>query len=173
MLLFHGTVGDIDSIFENGLISQAEEKSLPESPDQWHWSSHITRCPKGVFFSSSPLGSKGGDPISFAAGWPYQRHTTKAGHIVVVDLPKDRSEYIQAVFPSSDVHFYYEMIEWRSKFLDQGAGWGSEERSISQWQILYWMRKYFIKLGILGNTNKIMQKFYVKKRKQAGCETTT
>ena len=163
MLLFHGTVGEINSIFEKGLIST--EKDLPEDIRARHWSSYITQQPRGIFFSSSPVGSKGGDPISFAAGWPYQRFRTEPGHIVVVDLPKDRSDYIQAVFPSSDVDFYYEMIKWRSDFLDKGAGWGSEERSISRWQILYWMRKFFIKEGVLGDANKIMQKFYVKERK--------
>jgi hypothetical protein len=67
MLLFHGTRATaLDKILTHGLKSP-----LPgDASHDWVWdlSGQLRRA--SVFLSTGSVAGKGGDPVSFAMGWP-------------------------------------------------------------------------------------------------------
>ena len=108
MILFHGTNGEktIEKILSEGLVAFR----LP------HWATDLApRFLDGVFLSTSPVAGKGGDPVSFAMGWPVKRWRGKgAGYIVVVDLPKQEQPRIKAAIPNLKVEQYIDSQKIRS-----------------------------------------------------------
>ena len=97
MLLFHGTGGSRDlvpSIFRDGLI-----------PVTRPWAHEATGIDEHVFASTTPIGSRGGDPIAFA-----QRRVWRDDQdawLVVLDVP---AEAIRGAVPNVELQLW-----WRTR----------------------------------------------------------
>src|SRR4051812_16675373 len=101
MLLFHGTRANaLDEIVTHGL-----KPARPgDSSHDWVWDLSGQSRGSSVFLSTEPVAGKGGDPVSFAMGWPIKGwRAREAGYIVVVDLPPDALHLIVAVVPNHDL----------------------------------------------------------------------
>ncbi|MGB0384533.1 MAG: hypothetical protein ACPGWR_06885 [Ardenticatenaceae bacterium] len=132
MILFHGTNGEetVEKILSEGLVPF----DLP------HWAKDLApRGQKdGVFFSTSPVAGKGGDPVSFAMGWPIKRWRGKgAGYVVVVDLPKEEQHRIKAAITNLQVDQYIDSRSIRSFLLNS-----RRSCKMSNWHIFYWLTRY-------------------------------
>jgi hypothetical protein len=69
--------------------------------------------------STAPVGGKGGDPVSFALGWPIKYgRGIQPGYIVVVDLPLDALGLVHAVVPNIELTSYVSVVRTRSWLRD-------------------------------------------------------
>ncbi len=99
MLLFHGTTEPaLDGILKHGL--------RPPQPGaaghDWVWDLSGRSQGNAVFLSTAPVAGKGGDPVSFAMGWPVRRLRGQyPGYLVVVDLPAEALDLVHAVVQMS------------------------------------------------------------------------
>jgi hypothetical protein len=137
MFLFHGTRAKyLPDILAEGLIPIFAD----EVEDDW------TKVLTGkgrydvVFLSTSPVGSLGGNPVSFALGWPKRREKLSEnapGAIVVVDLPYDSLDLILAVVPNGELDAFAEACRVRTFWLQRTPG--GERASLSHWCLFYWL----------------------------------
>ncbi len=150
MLLFHGTTGQaLDGILKHGL--------MPPQPHAtrhgWVWELSGRSQGNAVFLSTAPVAGKGGDPVSFAMGWPL-KHTEggSSGYLIVVDLPPSALNVIHAIVPNVDLNNFINVFRTRS-FLRQkfrleanredGEGRGPlAQWHLSNWCLHYWLARY-------------------------------
>lgn len=141
MLLFHGTVEPfIEGIFAYGLLP----------PNRNDRSSGWTKALSGlgqnacVFASTSPVASRGGNPVAFAMSYrgPLPE---RAGYIVVIDLPPEDLHQIRAVIPNVELHSFIDTLNARY-FLQQPFQIRyqrfNERFDIAQFCIFYWLTQY-------------------------------
>lgn len=110
MLLFHGTSGDddvVDSIFAQGLI-----------PTPRPWAHDATGVDLHVFACTTPIGTRGGDPIQFAQRGVYG---TRQAWLVVIDLPRTDEESIHGAIANDELERYWQArAVAHSAFADPG-----------------------------------------------------
>lgn len=103
MLLFHGTSADdatLESIFTHGLQATRH-----------HWAGEVTPTDEHVFLSTRPVAGKGGDPVSFARGWPSRgrRELAPPGYIFVVDVPESARSHVVAAVRNQELERFWRM----------------------------------------------------------------
>jgi hypothetical protein len=150
MLLFHGTKAPaLTGILEHGL--------RPPQPraDRHDWAWDLSGRSQGSsdFLSTAPVAGKGGDPVSFAMGWPMKRwRDPQPGYILVVDLPDEALSLIDAVVPNAELDAFIGVSRART-FLRttfpveayQAEKDGSKPLAIwnlSHWCLHYWLARY-------------------------------
>ncbi len=137
-----------------------------DSSHDWVWdlSGRSQGC--SVFLSTVPVAGKGGDPVSFAMGWPVKGlQAGESGYIVVVDLPPDALDLIAAVIPNLDLDIAVGVSHARSMFRQtfrveaRRAGQESEAPlatwNLSHWCLYYWLARYCGSLGIVLETSAL------------------
>jgi hypothetical protein len=150
MLLFHGTRATaLDEILTDGL----KPPSAGNANHDWVWDLSGQSQRSSVFLSTEPVAGKGGDPISFAMGWPVKGlRAGEAGYLIVVDLPPEALRLIAAVVPNLDLDiavgvshacsmlrqtFRVEARRVRQESDAPLATW-----NLSQWCLHYWLARY-------------------------------
>lgn len=146
MLLFHGTFEPfLESIFAYGLLP-------PNSNDR---SSGWTKALSGlgqdacVFASTSPVASRGGNPMAFAMGYrgPLPE---RAGYIVVIDLPPEDQYLVRAVIPNVELRSFIDSLNARY-FLQQPFQVRyrhlKERFDIPHFCIFYWLTRFLKERG--------------------------
>ncbi len=149
MFFFHGTRADaIEGIFKHGLV--------PPHPtdhnDDWarRLSGHSHQAL--VYLSTSPVAGKGGDPVSFALGWPGRnwRYPRKLpGYVVVIDLPSEALHLIHAVIPNIELGRFIQTHQTRG-FFQHKVAFTQERRplSLSNWCAFSWLGQYLRDAGV-------------------------
>jgi hypothetical protein len=149
MLLFHGTTSPaLDDILKHGLRPPHPHATAHD------WVAEISGRSQGsaVFLSTAPVAGKGGDPVSFAMGWPVKRlYERLPGYIVVVDLPPEALELVYAVVPNVELDTFISVYRTRS-FLREtvrieavrqpGEGQMLARWTLSHWCMHYWLARY-------------------------------
>lgn len=136
----------------------------PTHPDttrhDWVWDLSGRSRDGAVFLSTSPVAGKGGDPVSFAMGWPVsQRIGHYPGYIVVVDLPPAALDLAQAVVPNIELNTFISVSSTRDFLrqtvqLEANAPLDTERRKalatwrLSHWCLHYWLARYCADYGI-------------------------
>src|SRR5262245_36225943 len=112
MLLFHGTSAHaLAGILQDGL--QPSQPGATNHDCVWELRGR-SRGNAG-FLSTAPVAGKGGDPVSFALGWPLKhRRGGQPGYLVVVDLPPDALELVHAVVPNVELNTFISVFRTRS-----------------------------------------------------------
>ena len=94
MILFHGTGGDralLASIFAEGL-----------RPSSRPWAHEATGMESHVFACTTPIGTRGGDPIQFAQRGAWG---ARSAWLLVLDLPRD--VVIHGAVPNDELERYW------------------------------------------------------------------
>jgi hypothetical protein len=150
MLLFHGTRAKaLDEILAHGL----KPPSPGDSGHDWVWDLSGRSQRASIFLSTEPVAGKGGDPVSFAMGWPVKGlRTREAGYMVVVDLPPEALHLIAGVVPNLDLDIAVGISHARSMlrrtFLVEARSVGQEVEAplatwiLSHWCLHYWLSRY-------------------------------
>lgn len=152
MLLFHGTMAPaLDSVLKHGLRP-------PQPGATWHdWLWDISGRSQGnaVFLSTTPVAGKGGDPVSFAMGWPNNRFRGQhPGYIIVVDLPPEALGLVDAVVPNVELDTFISVFLSRS-FLRETVRLEANREviksqtplarwTLSHWCLHYWLARYCV-----------------------------
>jgi hypothetical protein len=156
MLLFHGTRATaLDEILADGL----KPPRPGDSSHDWVWDLSGRSQRSSVFLSTEPVAGKGGDPVSFAMGWPIKGlRAGKAGYLVVVDLPPDALHLIAAVVPNLDLDIAVGVSHARTMFhqtfLVEARRIGQESEAplatwnLSHWCLHYWLARYCGSRGV-------------------------
>ena len=149
MLLFHGARADaLPGILERGLA--------PPSPEdhQQSWARQLSGYghSASVYLSTSPVAGKGGDPVSFALGWPGRRWRVPRklpGYLIVVDLPTEAHGLIRAAVPNIELDRFMQTHHTRD-FLLGKANFTAGQRTgwLFHWQVLYWLERFFRETGV-------------------------
>ncbi|HEX9411937.1 MAG TPA: hypothetical protein VF916_00395 [Ktedonobacterales bacterium] len=103
--------------------------------------------------STAPVAGKGGDPVSFAMGWPLtHRGGRSPGFLIVVDLPPEAFERVHAVVPNVELESFVSVFRTRSWLretvrLEASRGAGDDQAvlarwTLSQWCLHYWLARY-------------------------------
>jgi hypothetical protein len=150
MLLFHGTNEDaLEGILKRGL-----EPPRPEdNAHDWMWQFAGRSQSSLVFLSTAPVAGKGGDPVSFASGWPARRFKPpRPGYIIVVDLPPDAMGLVHAVIPNAEFDNFTNVSTIRQMLHETSlVESGQEDESgwrpfaswyLSNWCLHYWLVRY-------------------------------
>lgn len=107
MIAFHGTGGDrrlIDAIFTDGL-----------RPAPRPWAHELTGIENHVFASTTPIGSKGGDPIHFAQRRAWR---TARAWLVVIEIDPD---LVHGAVPNGELERYWQVKSFATiAFADGG-----------------------------------------------------
>lgn len=96
MLLFHGTSGDealIEKIFAEGLL-----------PHPRPWAKDATGVEAHVFACTTPIGTRGGDPIQFAQRGAWRRNEA---WLVVIDVPADGE--VRGAVPNGELEQWWKV----------------------------------------------------------------
>lgn len=149
MFFFHGTRADtIEGIFARGLVPPAPA----DHSDDWarRLSGHSHQAL--VYLSTSPVAGKGGDPVSFAQGWParrWRRPRKLPGYVVVIDLPSEALHLIHAVVPNIELDGFIQVHQTRS-FFQRETAFTDERRpiSLSNWCAFFWLGPYLADAGV-------------------------
>lgn len=94
MILFHGTGGDralLASIFAKGLL-----------PSPRPWAHAMTGVESHVFACTTPIGTRGGDPIQFAQARAWGAN---AAWLIVLDLPPET--IVHGAIPNDELERYW------------------------------------------------------------------
>jgi hypothetical protein len=100
--------------------------------------------------STEPVAGKGGDPVSFAMGWPVKGwRAREAGYLVVVDLPPDALHLVAAIVPNLDldiaVGVSHARTMLRQTFLVEARRMGQEsEAPLATWNLSHWCLHYWL-----------------------------
>ena len=152
MLLFHGTrASTLDGILEHGL--------RPPQPDvtahDWVWDLSGRSQGNAVFLSTAPVAGRGGDPVSFAMGWPLKRlRGQHPGYIIAVDLPPEALALVYAVVPNSELATFISAFRTRALLRETFCLSAGEDRAalarwtLSHWCLHYWLARYCADHGI-------------------------
>ena len=108
MLLFHGTGGDralLASVFAKGLVPSARP-----------WAHEATGVEEHVFACTTPVGTRGGDPIQFAQRGAWG---ARSAWLLVLDLPHDT--VVHGAVPNDELVRYWAARAFAaSAFVDHG-----------------------------------------------------
>ena len=102
MLLFHGTSGNralIETIFAEGLKPHGGR----------HWAHELTGVDGHVLVSTSPVGSRGGDPIAYARARIYR---DEEPWLVIVDLAQADHGLVTGAVPSSELERFWSVLNF-------------------------------------------------------------
>lgn len=130
-----------------------------DSSHDWVWDLSGRSQRSSVFLSTEPVAGKGGDPVSFAMGWPVKGwRAREAGYVLVVDLPPDALHLIAAIIPNLDldiaVGVSHARKEFRWTFPVEARRAGQESEAplatwnLSHWCLHYWLARYCAECGI-------------------------
>ncbi len=159
MLLYHGTrANNLASILRDGLRPPRPEDT---SHDWVHALTDRSQSAQ-VFLATKPVAGKGGDPVSFALGWPNKRERypkAQPGYLIVVDLPHAAFDLIPAVVPNYELDHFMAVNEARRVLLCQtlavapvqateGQIVQSRSWRLSQWCMLSWLAQRFAREGV-------------------------
>ncbi len=147
MLLFHGTTEPaLDGILKHGL--------RPPQPGaaghDWVWDLSGRSQGNAVFLSTAPVAGKGGDPVSFAMGWPVRRLRGQyPGYLVVVDLPAEALDLVHAVVPNVEVNTFISVFRTRSFLrqtfrLEASLEAGEGRTALARWTLTHWCLHYWL-----------------------------
>lgn len=103
MIVFHGTGGDralLASVFAQGLL-----------PSPRPWAHEATGVESHVFACTTPIGTRGGDPIQFAQAGACP---TRSAWLLVLDLPADA--VIHGAIPNGELLQY-----WKARVFSSSA----------------------------------------------------
>src|SRR5262252_9059168 len=116
MLLFHGTSAHaLEGILRDGL----QPPQPGAANHDWVWDLSGRSQGNAVFLSTAPVAGKGGDPVSFALGWPLKYgRGIQPGYIVVVDMPPDALGLVHAVVPNIELTSCVSVVRTRSWLRD-------------------------------------------------------
>jgi len=98
VLLFHGTGGD------RALVDTILDEGLTPAPAGRTWAHDVTGVAEHVFACTSPVGSKGGDPITFARRRTWRDHEA---WLVIVDLPAAAEELVVGAIPNDELERFW------------------------------------------------------------------
>lgn len=150
MLLFHGTPAPaLEDILNKGL----QPPRPLDSNHDWVWDLSGRFHGNAVFLSTTPVAGKGGDPVSFAMGWPRKRWGgSQPGYILVVDLPGETLDLIDAVVPNVELDAFIGVGRTRNflRTTFRVEAYRAEEDgskplaiwNLSQWCLHYWLARY-------------------------------
>lgn len=107
MLVFHGTGGDrdlVEKIFDEGLVPQSHA-----------WAHDTTGIASHVFACTTPIGTRGGDPIQFA-----QRRAYRDGRawLFVLDVPPG---LVRGAVPNGELEQYWHVRSFASSAFGPSA----------------------------------------------------
>lgn len=111
MLVFHGTGGDralIETIFAEGL-----------TPSSRPWAHDLTGIENHVFACTTPIGSRGGDPLSFAQRRAWGRHHA---WLLVIDVPGTPTPLLHGAVPNDELERYWSIRAFADSAFSQLAG---------------------------------------------------
>lgn len=145
MLLYHGTHAE-------ALESTLREGLRPPKPDatthDWLYPLAERSRDALVFLATEPVAGKGGDPVSFALGWPMKRwHYPRAipGYLIVVDLPPDALYLIRAVVPNYEFNQFVQVADARTALLRHATAADTSQSPprfrtwrLTSWCMLWW-----------------------------------
>jgi hypothetical protein len=146
MLLFHGTTAKaLDSILKDGLKPPQPHASQRD----WVWELSGRSQGNAVFLSTAPVAGKGGDPVSFARGWPLRLTGGSPGYLIVVDLPPEARHLVHALVPNIELTSFISVWRTRSFFREtyrieasSGEGEPLARWTLSHWCLHYWLGRY-------------------------------
>jgi hypothetical protein len=146
MLLFHGTtLPALDDILKHGLRPPQPHATAHD------WVAEISGRSQGsaVFVSTAPVAGKGGDPVSFAMGWPVKRlYERLPGYIVVVDLPPDALALVHAVVPNVELNTFISVYLTRSFLREtvriEAVGQPGDDQTLARWTLSHWCVHYWL-----------------------------
>jgi hypothetical protein len=149
MLLFHGTTEQaLEGILKRGLVPRQSHATEHD----WVWELSGRSQGSAVFLSTAPVAGRGGDPVSFAMGWPVKHTQGSAGYIVVVDLPMSDLNLVHGVVPNIELNSFISVFRTRS-FLRQTvyvqaySEGGDRQQPLARWNLShfcshYWLARY-------------------------------
>lgn len=151
MLLFHGTTAPaLDGILQHGL--------RPPQPDtaghDWVWELSGRSQGNAAFLSTAPVAGKGGDPVSFALGWPL-KHVggRQPGYLVVVDLPPDALVLVHAVVPNIELNAFVSVVRTRTWLRETvrlhtrhtaAAAADDDQTALARWTLSQWCLHFWL-----------------------------
>lgn len=155
MLLFHGTMEPaLDGLLQHGL----QPPQPRDSNHDWVWDLSGRSQGSAVFLSTAPVAGQGGDPVSFAMGWPIKRFAPHPGYIIVVDLPPDALDLVHAVVPNVELDSFISVYRTRALLREtfrveandvgQDASRPIAKWNLSHWCLHYWLARYCADHGI-------------------------
>lgn len=141
MLLYHGTHAEVlESILREGL--------RPPQPDatahDWLYPLAERSRDTLVFLATEPVAGKGGDPVSFALGWPMKRWRyprAVPGYLIVVDLPPDALHLVRAVVPNYEFNQFVQVADARRSLLRHAQAEHDASQSpprVRTWRLTSW-----------------------------------
>ncbi|HZC79380.1 MAG TPA: hypothetical protein VE258_16620, partial [Ktedonobacterales bacterium] len=148
MLLFHGTtLQALDGILQHGL--------RPPQPNtakhDWVWEVSGRSQGNAVFLSTAPVAGKGGDPVSFALGWPLKHiGGRQPGYLVVVDLPPEALALVHAVVPNVELTSFVSVFRTQSWLREtvrlhaSRAAAGDDQAALARWTLSQWCLQYWL-----------------------------
>jgi hypothetical protein len=161
MFFFHGTRADaIEGIFARGLVPPAPADHNDD------WARRLSGHSHGalVYLSTSPVAGKGGDPVSFALGWPgrkWRRPRKLPGYVVVIDLPAEALHLIHAVVPNIELDLFIQLHQTRGFFQQKVVFTPARQPlSLSNWCAFFWLGQYLAEAGVPlepGPVNELLQ----------------
>lgn len=147
MLLFHGTMAPA----LDGILAQGLRPSQPSAvAHDWVWDLSGRSQRSAVFLSTAPVAGKGGDPVSFAMGWPSRRRRGHyPGYIVVVDLPLEALDLVRAVVPNVELDTFISVYRTRAFLhdtfrLEASQASGESQRAATRWTLSHWCLHYWL-----------------------------
>jgi hypothetical protein len=153
MLLFHGTTAPaLDGILQHGL----RPPQPTASGHDWVWELSGRVQGNAVFLSTAPVAGKGGDPVSFALGWPLKHaRGGQPGYLVVVDLPQDALGLVHAVVPNNELSAFVSVSRTRSwlretRYLHASRAAGAvavaddDQTALARWILSHWCLHYWL-----------------------------
>jgi hypothetical protein len=147
MLLFHGTMAPaLDGILKDGL----RPPHASATAHDWVWDLSGRSQGSAVFLSTAPVAGKGGDPASFAMGWPARRRAGHyPGYIVIVDLPPEAIDLVRAVVPNVELDTFISVYRARSFLrgtfrLEASHATGASHDAVARWTLSHWCLHYWL-----------------------------
>ncbi|MGO8948514.1 MAG: hypothetical protein ACLQUY_12810 [Ktedonobacterales bacterium] len=151
MLLFHGTTAPaLEGILQHGL----RPPQPTAASHDWVWELSGRAQGNAVFLSTAPVAGKGGDPVSFALGWPLKHaRGSQPGYVVVVDLPPDALEHVHAVVPNSELTAFVSVVRTRSWLRETVrvsasraavAAADDDQSALARWTLSHWCLHYWV-----------------------------
>jgi hypothetical protein len=151
MLLVHGTTAPaLDGILQHGL----RPPQPTASGHDWAWELSGRAQGNAVFLSTAPVAGKGGNPVSFALGWPLKHaRGGQPGYLIVVDLPTDAPELIHAVVPNSELTAFVSVVRTRTwlretRYLHASraavTAADDDQTPLARWTLSHWCLHYWL-----------------------------
>lgn len=119
----------------------------------WVWDLSGRFHGNAEFLSTASFAGQGGDPVSFTMGWPMKRlRGSQPGYIIVVDLPHEALDLIDAIAPNIKLDTFIGALHTRrflrgtfhleGRRVEQDASEPLATWNLSNWLLYYWMTSY-------------------------------